>query len=490
MSEELSTQADDSKEVDFLEKLRTALRTDGDFPASAKIVNRLKELTNDPRVSAHQVTEIILREPSLSTRLLHLVNSSLYRRAKPIVTVSQAVIAVGMKPIAELCAGLVLLQRFIPMARRGGTFADCFKRSMVTSLLSSSFSAEIGGNSEGSSNELGYISGFFSELGTVLLAYYFPKMYETAAERAKQRGVSIDISLKQITGFSPVEISKEVIRSLNLPSFYLDVLTASQDRERLIGERHRALEEEKIVVAAKSVGAGHVVSVAIESGDKAEVDKAFSQVASDFAVDAQSVATVISNLPRIFKEHCELTDIMLPALPSFLEQYGNDSTPRETVVVEASDSAVVDLINDIRLAIENREPAASVITSMMEVLMFGAKFERVALLLFDNQKKNLIGKMMLGGAEGFDAASLVRAVSPESNSTESLALRDGRPAYQGTPLFADGWPFVFIPLGSFKRGLGIVYADRISKDQELSFGEKATIGLLTELVERLISSSK
>ena len=98
----------------FVEKLRNALRRDGDFPASAKIVSELRMLTSDPRTTANQITEVILREPSLGTRVLHLVNSSFYRRAKPIMTVSQAVVQIGMKPLADLCAGLVLLQKFVP----------------------------------------------------------------------------------------------------------------------------------------------------------------------------------------------------------------------------------------------------------------------------------------------------------------------------------------------------------------------------------------
>src|SRR4051812_10945405 len=101
---------------ELLKRLRTALKKDGDFPASARIVNELKALTTDPKTTANQLAEVILREPSLGARVLHLVNSSFYRRSKPIMTVSQAVIQVGMKPLAELCAGLVLLQKFGPVA--------------------------------------------------------------------------------------------------------------------------------------------------------------------------------------------------------------------------------------------------------------------------------------------------------------------------------------------------------------------------------------
>ena len=118
--------------LDLLDKMRKALQKDGDFPASARVVNELRTLISNSQTTATQITEVILKEPSLGTRVLHLVNSSFYRRAKPIMTVSQAVIQVGMRPLAELCSGLVLLQKFIPVAGRGGAFAECLQRSIVT----------------------------------------------------------------------------------------------------------------------------------------------------------------------------------------------------------------------------------------------------------------------------------------------------------------------------------------------------------------------
>ena len=127
---------------ELIQRLRSALAKDGDFPASAKVVSELRQLTNDPKTTASQITEVILREPSLGTRVLHLVNSSFYRRAKAIMTVSQAVVQIGMRPLAEMCAGLVLLQKFVPTARQGGSFANCLRKTVLTSLLTSSISTQ------------------------------------------------------------------------------------------------------------------------------------------------------------------------------------------------------------------------------------------------------------------------------------------------------------------------------------------------------------
>lgn len=477
---------------DLLSKIKSALLKDGDFPASAKVVNELKELTSDPRTTAQQMAEVILREPSLSTRVLHLVNSSFYRRAKPIMTVSQAVVAVGMKSIAELCAGLVLLQRFVPMARKGGPFADCFKKSMITSLLSSSFSAEIGGTSEGSTNELGYISGFFSEIGTLLLAYYFPKMYENASKRAELKEITFSESLQQLTGLSSTQLSIEVIKALNLPLFYTEVLKATSDQQRLKQTKVRSLEEEKILVAGKSVGVGYTVSGAIATGDKNELDKVLSLVSSKFNVDISIASKVVGKLPQIFHDHCTTTELSLPPLPAFLGEYSAanvESIPSQSSEDDSSTHSVTNFIDEIKQSIENREPTASVITSCMEALQFGLSFERVLLLLFDSAKRKLIGRMALG-IESLNPSSIVRDVEEHPTRVDSLALQNSRPIFQGEPILTDGWPFVVLPIGNNKKGLGVIYADRKNSDTELTEREKAYINILNDLLDRSIGFTK
>jgi len=149
---------------EVVQKIRMALSPSGDFPVNARIVAELKELTSNPDATAQQITEVILREPSLGTRVLHLVNSPFYRRGKAILTVSQAVVQIGMKPLAELCSGLILLQRFVGGARRGGPFAQCLRKLLVTSLLSGDNPAKEGLPGH-KADETGYLAGTFSELG-------------------------------------------------------------------------------------------------------------------------------------------------------------------------------------------------------------------------------------------------------------------------------------------------------------------------------------
>ncbi len=477
---------------EFIQKLRAALQRDGDFPASARTVAELRALVTDPRTTASQVTELILKEPSLGTRVLHLVNSSFYRRAKPIMTVSQAVIQIGMRPLAELCAGLILLQKFIPNARRGGPFSACLQKTILTSLLTSSFSSNLGANAEAhKGDETGYLAGSFLELGTLLLAYYFPQLYETAIKRAETKKQEVSKAIEEIVGLSPIDLSLEVINALNLPDYYKQTLISTKaiEQGQVTSNSTPINASEKL---AQSLFASQKISgVLVHNPHKADLDQALTQLKSRLKFDAAILTNVLTEVSISFKNHCSSIELSCSPLPDFVAAYSQPSTvesgdPAENV----KGSQFGAFVDEIREAVENREPTASIITRVMETFAWNLNFDRVLLLLVAPGKKKLQGRMMLGSIENFDPKTFERPLidGVSEFAPDYKAYKEGRPVFTGDPLLENGWPLVAIPIGFGTRLIGIVYADRSSgTDSEISAREQAAIGVLAELLDRSVS---
>jgi len=474
---------------ELVERLRSALRREGDFPASAKVVSELRALTSDPKTTSGQLTEVILREPSLGTRVLHLVNSSFYRRSKPIMTVSQAVVQIGMRPLAEMCAGVVLLQKFVPAARRGGVFANCLQKTILTSLLTGSIAGEVSKAAGGSQkqDETGFLAGSFAEIGTLLLAYYFPQVYDAAVRRATQKKQDIGQSIRELTGLSPLALSREVIAALGLPPFYGEILQVADDPKATTPET-----APDVTRMAKSVRAADTLSRVLTFGkSKQELDAGIAAVGSIAQIDVKRVSAVVGGLTEAFASHCHSLDLNLPTLPDYVAQYSGKpgESPAQTAPVETPDDLIAPFIEEIRIAVENRETTSSIITSVMESIAWGLKFDRVLLMLVAPDKKRLVGRMALGEIGAFDPKTFSRpllAVGDRSNP-EVQAFRESRPVFEGEPLLERGWPFVTIPVGYGQHAIGVVYADRIGGDREILNRDQAVIGVLAELLNRSVS---
>ncbi len=486
---------------EFIDKLTSALKRDGDFPANARVVTELRGLVMNPKTTANQITELILREPSLGTRILHLVNSSFYRRAKPIMTVSQAVVQIGMKPLADMCAGLVLLQKFIPAARSGGTFANCLKKTVVTSLLSSAISAEGSHSSmQAKQTECGYLAGSFAELGNLLLAFYFPQVYENAVRRSETKRQNIAQSIQEFTGLTPTEISAAIIKALNLPEFYLQVLTKSDQIETMGANpaQKLSMDQQEVQRTAEPLYAARNISAAIVANKSPqEVDALLAQLNTKVKLDSKMLRKVVGQLPAIFKDHCQSLEVNLPQLPEFLSKYSETATEASEVTAAGGAApatgkpkevdAFAQFVEEIRNSVESGEPTASIITTVMETMAWGLKFDRVLLLLSTPQKNKMLGRMLLGNAQGFDPHQCVRSLGYDVNpyAPDAKAIREGCPVFMGDPIIDDGWPIVALPIGFGTRTIGVIYADRSpTQDQELTAKEQAACGVLAELLDR------
>lgn len=489
---------------EFLDKLRRALGQDGDFPTSARIVAELRSLTSNPNTTANQIAELILREPSLGARVLHIVNSSFYRRSKPIMTISQAVMRIGMKPLAELCAGLVLLQKFGSISRRGHAFSRCLTQTILTGLVSGSLSKQVTpapppGHPP---DESGYFAGTLTEMGPLLLAYYFPEIYENAASRSEQKRQSIAQSITELVGLSPIELSYEIISALNLPEFYKELMATLVSKKgvsiAISPQTHSFPHSDaaKLNRAASAVNIARDVSECISANKgKGSLDEILVRAGKDLNIDTAGISKSIGELSNSFREHCGAIDLTLPALPDFISSYTAASAGQLAATASSSNPSedrFQQFVEEIRQAVESRESSSSVITTVMETLSFGLDFERVILLLAAPGKRSLQGRMALGQINGFDPKKFERPLgkSADPYAPDAKAFAESRPVFTGDPVLDGGWPFVAIPVGFGTRAIGVIYADRATPDsKELTAREQAAIGVLAELIDRAVATN-
>ena len=467
----------------IIDRLHAALRKDGDFPVRAKVVADLRALAQKPNTQIEQVSEIILREPTLGTRVLHLVNSAFYRRSQPVTTVTQAVTALGMKALSEMCAGMVLMQKFVPAAKKGGVFADAVKRTIITSLLSNRIANNI--KLEGIA-EQGYLAGTFYSLGNLLLAYYFPQVYETAAKRAHARGKDVSKSIAELLGASAAEVTLSIVDALTIPDYYREVMALS----------HKPLEERKgdgqKVALSVAVSAAAQIAEAIVHGNAAQLEQVLTALVSKKILPRDRFQQAICELPQLFKQHCELIELEFLTLPEFVLNYedvrSGKIAPAPKEELEAN--GFPRYVAEIRAAIGGKEPLSVITTLALEALVYGLGYDRAVLLYADSEDVKLCGRLSLGKPTPIGVKSIERILEQHKFGVDVKCYVDGLPQFLGDGLFADGWPYAAVPIGAGDFCKGAIYADIITKPgtKPLGENEQAALSVLTDLIDSAVRS--
>jgi hypothetical protein len=255
------------------------------------------------------------------------------------------------------------------------------------------------------------------------------------------------------------------------------------------GEDVSPMEKSQLSDIAKSVNSAKAISNVLVFGrERAELETAISAARAALGIESKRFDEMIGKLPDLFKSHCTSLDVNLPALPDYVSSFGAEGTSGTS---NSSDDAVARFIEEIKQAVQSHEPTSSVITSVMETLAWGMKFDRVLLLLANQGKKKLMGRMLLGTVEHISPRDIERPLGDDApaRAPDAEAFSTSHPVYSGEPVLPEGWPFVAIPVGFGARAVGIVYADRTTKGEELTSREQANIGILAELLDRSIKSN-
>ncbi len=88
------------------------------LPTLPEVALQVRDVVEDPEVTAQALAEIITTDAALSARLLKVANSPLYRGRVPVESVQMAVSRLGLKMVRNLVTSLVMEQMYQATSNR------------------------------------------------------------------------------------------------------------------------------------------------------------------------------------------------------------------------------------------------------------------------------------------------------------------------------------------------------------------------------------
>src|SRR2546430_8899460 len=116
----------------ILERLKGCAR----LPSLRSIDAALRELLNAEGRYTTQISEIIRRDPSLTARLLRLVNSVYYGLTTPVNNIEEAVFYLGVRQIRQLATVTPIIEDFQQLAGNSPfTWRSFWQHCIATAIL-------------------------------------------------------------------------------------------------------------------------------------------------------------------------------------------------------------------------------------------------------------------------------------------------------------------------------------------------------------------
>jgi hypothetical protein len=177
-----------------VQRLLTAIRKTGEFPAMAQTVGAIGALTSSEGTASATLADSILQDYGLTQKLLRLVNTVGFGQYDEVTTITRAVLLLGFERIRTIATSLILFDHISRQARTP---------ALVDILNMSFYSAILGRNiaeaTEFTDGEETFLSSLFHRLGRVLVAFYLPEEFATIETRAQT--TDRETSVREVLGF-------------------------------------------------------------------------------------------------------------------------------------------------------------------------------------------------------------------------------------------------------------------------------------------------
>jgi HD-like signal output (HDOD) protein len=204
------------------------------LPSLGSIESALKELLSADQRYTTQIAEIIRRDPSLTSRLLHLVNSVYYGLANPIKNIEEAVFFLGVRQIRQLAMVTPIIEEFQNLTKdRRFPWRQFWRHCIGTALMTREL-VDLVKSPDGESD---YVSGLIHDVGKIVMSSVFPDHFKAIyyAQQDPSRDL-IDIE-KEILGMDHAELGGLYLKKQRLPEIFIEVAQFHHDPTEAVHHR-------------------------------------------------------------------------------------------------------------------------------------------------------------------------------------------------------------------------------------------------------------
>ncbi|HSH36228.1 HDOD domain-containing protein [Schnuerera sp.] len=200
-----------------------------DMPILPSRINKIIEITEDPDSTIHDLEKEILKDQSLTSRILKLANSAYYGYPRKINTVSQATILLGFQTIKSMALASTV-SKMMTGELKGYALGkkDLWTQSQTCAIISRYIATKI----KKTNPETAYIAGLLRDIGKTILNHYVEKEYNAIVNRVELGKISFLEAEEEILGFNHAQIGEKIAEKWNFPKDLVESISLHHTPEK------------------------------------------------------------------------------------------------------------------------------------------------------------------------------------------------------------------------------------------------------------------
>jgi putative nucleotidyltransferase with HDIG domain len=200
--------------------LTTFIQQRGNPPTLSAIYYELLQVVARPETSVVDLSDLILRDQSLTARILKLANSAFFGSAQAVDTMSDAIQLIGFREIQNLVLATAVIDAFVDVPSDLLDVKSFWMHS-VACAVGSSILAE--GQQELTPERL-FIGGLLHDIGRLLMLLHAPAESREILDRCQREGQLSTKVEREVLGFDHAALGAELAWYWKLPRALVDII--------------------------------------------------------------------------------------------------------------------------------------------------------------------------------------------------------------------------------------------------------------------------
>ncbi len=477
-----------------LEFLLRRMKHKSDFPALSQAISAVNKLAASDRESVSNLSNVILRDFSLTNKLIRLVNAATYSQfGGTISTVSRAIVILGFDTVKNVAITLILFEHL-----QNKSQASRLKDEIISTFFSGVLARELAPHVKFKNAEEAFICAMFYNLGKLLVAFYFPEEaleIERLMEKMEEEKAALTV-----LGLTFEELGVGVAQSWHFP----DRIVSSM--RKIHGDTVRKQESETGMLRVLTNLSNELRGIA-QRGNNHDKTEELEALASKYQALALSERTLGHAIEDSLKEFMVETRILgLDARESFFLKKVNQwsgskkqldtaeevfqKTIKAEVTMEKADAAAMLTIGlqDVTNALVEGYDLNDLLRMVSETIYRSMGFSRVVLAIKDSSQNVMAGRFGFGEKseevmkhfkfpiskqKDVFLVALTQGVDILISDIDAENIRERIPSWYLKNI--DAKSFLLLPIIVDKRQVGLLYADRLKAGLSIEAKELALL---------------
>jgi putative nucleotidyltransferase with HDIG domain len=187
-----------------------------EIPTLSPMLQKIISTVESSNANAHDLTEVIFRDPSLASKVLKVSNSAYYGFPKNVDNLDRAVALLGFNMIRSLAMSVGII-RTLPSRNRAINFSRerLWIHSLAVGTIMKEMAMRQGMHEESDSL---FVAGLLHDIGKVVLDQFFAEEYQQALEESGcLESGSVCESEKNYFGIDHGEVGSILLKRWNFP---------------------------------------------------------------------------------------------------------------------------------------------------------------------------------------------------------------------------------------------------------------------------------